>query len=408
MTFKIGLLTTHPIQYQVPWFREMTQLPELDLTVFYCQLPDQQMQGDGFGVPFGWDIPLLDGYRYEVLRNVARKPSLTEFRGCDTPDIGDRIRDERFDAMIVNGWVVKSCLQTLRACRRQRVPCIVRGEANLLRPRAWWKHLLHRRLMRQYAAALYIGENNRDFYRHHGLTEQQLFPARYCIDNDRFAATAADPERCQQFRDRYGIHSDQPCFLFSARFIAKKHPLQLLQAMLLAQQAGTPVQLLMVGDGEMRGECELFARQHNLSVVFTGFLNQSEIPSAYAATDCLVLTSDHDETWGLVVNEAMACGRPALVSDQAGCCRDLIIEGKTGAAFRFGDVKQLAGLLQKYAQEPEELRRMGQSARLHVSSYSPAAAAQNALQAVMSVCPSPRVTGKRVASGMPCVANEPK
>lgn len=386
MSYKIGFLTTHPIQYQVPWFREMTRMQELDLTVFYCHLPDQQMQGDGFGVPFGWDIPLLDGYRYEVLSNVAKKPSLTEFRGCDTPEIRDRIRAERFDAVIVNGWVVKSCLQTLRACRRLGVPCIVRGEANLLRPRAWWKHLLHRRLVRQYAAALYIGENNRDFYRRHGLTEQQLFPARYCIDNERFAATAADPFKCQQFRERFGIRTDRPCFLFSARFIAKKHPLHLLRAMLLAQTAGAPVQLLMVGDGEMRAECEEFARQNNLAVIFTGFLNQSEIPTAYSATECLVLTSDHDETWGLVVNESMACGRPALVSDQAGCCRDLILDGQTGAAFRFGDVEQLASLLQQYSRQPEELKRMGQGARQRVSDYSPAAAAQGALQAVKYVC----------------------
>lgn len=386
MRYKIGLLTTHPIQYQIPWFREMTRLPGLDLTVFYCQLPDQQMQGEGFGVPFGWDIPLLDGYRYEVLKNVARVPSLTEFRGCDTPEIGNRIRAGRYDAVIVNGWVVKSCLQALRACRRLRVPCIVRGEANLLRPRAWWKHLLHRRLVRQYAAALYIGENNRDFYRRRGMTEQQLFPARYCIDNDRFAATAADPERSRQFRQRYGLRSDRPCFLFSARFIAKKHPLQVLQALQRAQVSGAPVQLLMVGDGELRTECEEYVRQHSLPVTFTGFLNQTEIPTAYAATDCLVLTSDYDETWGLVVNEAMACGRPALVSDQAGCCRDLIEEGRTGAAFRFGDIEQLAGLLQRYSWQPEDLKRMGRAARQRIYEYSPAAAAQGALQAAEYVC----------------------
>ena len=109
---KVGVLTTHPIQYQVPWFRLLHADPSVDLHVFFCMLPDAEQQGEGFGVAFDWDVPLLDGYRWQQLENVAAEPSLTRFTGCDTPAIGDIVRAGGWDAFIVNGWVVKSCLQT--------------------------------------------------------------------------------------------------------------------------------------------------------------------------------------------------------------------------------------------------------------------------------------------------------
>ena len=111
-------------------------------------------QGREFGVAFEWDLPLLDGYSYTVMENVAVRPSLTEFRGCDTPQVYREIRRGRFDAVIVNGWVVKTCLQALLACKLSGTPCIVRGEVNGLRPRAGWKRWLHARLLARYDAAL--------------------------------------------------------------------------------------------------------------------------------------------------------------------------------------------------------------------------------------------------------------
>jgi len=129
--------------------------------------------------------------------------------------------------------------------------------------------------------------------------------------------------------------------------------------------------LLMVGDGDLRKECEEYAKNKNLSVTFTGFLNQSEIPRAYIASDCMVLPSNNGETWGLVINEAMACGLPAIVSDQVGSHLDLIIENQTGAVYPCGDVHALAGRIASFASKPDdEVRKMGELARERVKLYS--------------------------------------
>ncbi len=380
---KLAVLTTHPIQYQVPWFRLLARQPGIELTVLFCHLPDANQQGAGFGVEFQWDIPLLEGYAYRLLHNIATTPSVAEFGGCDTPEIATILRDERFDAVIVNGWVVKSCLQALWACRRYRVPCLVRGESNTLRPRAWYKRWIHRVLLSQYSAFLAIGKSNREFYLQNGVDESRIFMTPYGVDNAWFAAQAA----CHRgnrpaLRRQWGIPEDAFVFLFSGKLIPKKRPQDVIRAMAVAGGGVRSRHLLMVGDGELRAECERLAAEVGTAVTFSGFLNQSEMPKAYVAADCLVLPSDNGETWGLVVNEAMACGLPAIVSDQVGCHSDLILPGRTGFIFPCGDVKALAECVAGITKERGKSEPMGQDARIHVAAYSPDAVVRGVLEAL--------------------------
>lgn len=402
---RVAFVASHPIQYQAPIFRHLACRADIDFQVMFAMMPDAAAQGSGFGVEFEWDIPLLEGYRYTVLDNVSRHPSVTQFRGCDTPSIKTALREQRIDAVVVNGWVVKTCLQTLFACKRLGIPCIVRGEANHLRPRAWWKRILQRQLVRRFDAYLPIGTANRSFYRSYGIAETQMFDARYCVENERFAMAADHVESQRRtIRQRWNVPEGATCFLYCGKFETKKHPRELVQAFIAAQQAIPNVHLIMVGDGALRSECERLVSEYWKSpaltssqstrrltppVTFTGFLNQSEIVNAYVASDCLVLPSDHGETWGLVVNESFACGRPAMVSDQVGCAADLVIPGKTGDQFPFGDWGSLTRLFVRYAQDRDKLIVMGQAAKTLIQNFSPAAAADGIANAVEWVTHKP-------------------
>lgn len=143
--------------------------------------------------------------------------------------------------------------------------------------------------------------------------------------------------------------------------------------------------LLVVGDGELRQLAMAQANRSRLPVTFAGFLNQSHMARAYTAADCLVLPSDHGETWGLVVNEAMACGLPAIVSDRVGCGQDLVVEGVTGFTFPFANVARLADLMTDCALDPVRLGELGSRAREHVRAYSIENAARATLDAVRYV-----------------------
>jgi glycosyltransferase involved in cell wall biosynthesis len=365
---RVAMVTTHPIQYQVPWLRLLGQTPGIDVHVYFSMLPDAAEQGREFGVSFDWDIPLLEGYEWSVLENRSQHPSLTTFGGCDTPGIRRELRDGNYDAVIVNGWGFKTCLQALLSCRLTGIPCIVRGEANGLRPRAWWKRWLHARLLSQYAACLAIGTNNRRYLLDAGVPPARIFMTPYCVDNARFAEGAESWRNKPPGEDactRFGLDPARTTFLFSGKFVEKKRPGDLIEAIRnLGPEARRRVQALMVGGGPLEGQLREAAA--GLPVVFAGFLNQSEIPAAYSASDCMVLPSDHGETWGLVVNEAMACGLPVLASNQVGCAVDLVHPGETGDVFRCGDVDVLADLLTRYGNDRDALARMGAKAQSRV------------------------------------------
>ena len=121
---KLGILTSHPIQYQAPLFRELAR--HVDLTVYFAhrQTPAAQAEA-GFGVAFEWDVDLLSGYRHEFLENVAQTPDTGRFFGCDTPSVRQRIAEGNFDAFLVMGWHLKCFWQAVFACQRAGVPVMV-------------------------------------------------------------------------------------------------------------------------------------------------------------------------------------------------------------------------------------------------------------------------------------------
>src|SRR5690606_29797429 len=150
----------------------------------------------------------------------------------------------------------------------------------------------------------------------------------------------------------------------------KKRPGDLVEALAAARREDPGLHVLMVGSGVLEETLRRQAARLHVPVHFLGFRNQSELPSCYAAADCLVLPSDGRETWGLVVNEAMACGLPAIVSDAVGCADDLI-DADTGLTVPVGDTAALARALLVMARRLRTHRGQMRSAALAtVSRYS--------------------------------------
>jgi len=380
---RLGILVTHPIQYQVPWFQALARQPGVALTVYFCMLPDEHQQGVGFDRPLRWDLPLLEGYNYSVLDNRASRPSLDGFWGCDTPGVRALLTPGNLDALIIHGWHARSHLQALWACRRSGLPCIARGESNLFRSRNLAKRLLHRWRLRHYAAVLSIGQANTAFYRAHGVAEQKVFSGPYCVDNERFRKLSEQArQKRPKLRRAWGIPATACTFLFCGKLVATKRPLDLVRALArLPSGIMRPAHVLVVGDGALRSACEQEATAGNLAVSFTGFLNQGRLPDAYAAADALVLPSE-GETWGLVVNEAMAAGLPAIVSDRVGCHPDLVHPGVTGDVYPSGDVESLSCRLDRWTEDEVYVRTLARNASSHIEGFSVEHLVDGTLQAV--------------------------
>jgi len=397
------MVASHPIQYQAPWFRALAD--ECDLTVFFCHRQDAEGQGRaGFGVPFEWDVPLLDGYRFEWLENVSAHAGVDRFGGCDTPGISERIASGGFDACIVNGWYLKSYLQAIRACRRAGVPAILRGDSQLKGPRSRVvsavKYLPYRWMLQRVHAHLYVGQANRDYLRHYGAPEARLFFAPHFVENERFAAGAArarESGAAMQLREAWGAGPHTTVFLFAGKFIAKKRPANFVAAVAALARAGENVCGVLVGAGPEEQTLRAVAVDLAAPIAFDGFQNQSHIAARYAAADCLVLPSDGRETWGLVVNEAMAAGVPAIVSDAVGCAPDLVDEGATGFTYPVGDVEGLVGRMRDLVAlrglRGDDVRR---AVLDRIARYSCAAAVAGTMRAVEAVSLAAQRTADRV------------
>ena len=155
--------------------------------------------------------------------------------------------------------------------------------------------------------------------------------------------------------------------LFVGKLIQKKRPLDLIAACRRAQslRPGLNFHLLFVGTGDLaeavRTNCRVVLDAAGFigapgstdteapPASFLGFLNQTQLPEAYAAADCIALPSEATETWGLVVNEAMASGLPALVSDAVGCADDLVRSIDPELVFPLGDIEAQARALIRMA-----------------------------------------------------------
>lgn len=384
---KLGILTTHPIQYYAPLFRHLSGVEGLESTVYYCLKPTSEQQGTGFGIPFEWDLDLVSGYNSKWLKNESRCPDLQRFSGCDTPGIADIIERERFDAFLTIGWYTKSMWQAIRACWRSGTPLLVRGDSHLYGDSAWpakiIKRIAYPWFMKRFFACLAVGKWSEEYFSHYGA--RRIIKSPHFVDNSWFAERCARAvPHAARIREDLGIPARSFVFLFVGKFEEKKRPLDMLHALKGLRDSGSggcAVHLLMVGDGVLRGKCQEYALRHSLPAAFAGFMNQAEMPKAYGISDVLVLPSDGRETWGLVINEAMACGLPAIVSDRVGCWPDLIKEGETGYVYGCSDIAALSARMNGMIHR-DDIASMGARAQAHVANFTVDRAAEGILKAI--------------------------
>lgn len=358
----LAILTTHPIQYQVPIWQAMSKDGRVPFEVWYLTDFGTNPSLDcEFGKTFSWDIATLSGYSYRFLKSIAGA-NPTSFWRCRLEErLRDRMSASGAKAIWIQGWQVAGYWQALREARAAGVEVWLRAESNDRRPVPWWKRPIKRAalgyLFSRIDRFFYIGSANRRLYRSFGVPDLKLLRGSYAVDNERFAQQA-DSIRGQrdELRRQWGIDDTEFCVLFCGKFIAKKRPMDLVRAAEALKASGRipKIHLLFAGGGELgaelRAACNLTFDAEGMrpgaavspdapAATFTGFLNQTEISRAYVAADCLVLPSDHGETWGLVVNEAMASGLPCIVSRACGCAEDLV---ESEWIFPLGDIAALA------------------------------------------------------------------
>jgi glycosyltransferase involved in cell wall biosynthesis len=385
---KLAIICTHPIQYSAPVFRALATSEQLDVRVFYTwsQAATAATFDTGFGVQFSWDIPLLEGYSYQFVNNVAARPGADRFAGLDTPTLTREIENWDPDALLVYTWSSRAHLQALRHFRG-RLPVLFRGDSTLIDRRSWWRTRLRRVFLRWVYShvdiAIAVGSHNRDYFAWCGLPSERIALAPHSIDTVRFSGDQIRHEGvAAQWRQELGIAPESIVILFAGKFQAKKNPHLLLHAF---KELNDGSHLVFVGNGELEDDLKSLAAPL-ARVHFMPFRNQSVMPAVYRLGDVFVLPSQGpEETWGLALNEAMASGRPVIASSRVGGARDLITADVTGWTFESGDRRDLEAVLRRaLARGRPGLHAVGRAAQASSVNWSSEESARRIREAVLA------------------------
>ncbi len=344
----LAVVQTHPVPYHAPVFRLLHQRFAVPLQVIYAS--DFSLAGyrdADFGVTVAWDTDLLAGYPSQFVSRVAQGGARS-FEEVSSRGVAALLSRLRPSAVLVCGYRPHIHRAAFLRAWRSGYPILFRGETVDTEPAGPAVRALRRVALRMLyarcARLLYIGTRSRRHFEALGFDDKQLVFSPYCSDTSAFAADESARLRMRvSARCSLDVQPDDVLLLFSGKLTPKKRPDLLVEALRrLQSRSSRRFVAVFVGGGELRGQLEAETRRAPaISVRFTGFKNQTELSPYYHAADLLVLPSQHSETWGVVVNEALCHGVPCVVSDAVGCAADLIKPGQTGEVFAVGSVEAL-------------------------------------------------------------------
>jgi glycosyltransferase involved in cell wall biosynthesis len=373
---RLVVITEIIAPYRIPVFNALAQQPGIDLDVIFLAETDPTQRQ--------WLVHKEEiQFSFEVLPSWRRRihgHNLLLNWGMDSA-----LRLASPDAIVCGGYSYLASWEALRWARRHHVPFLlwVESTARDLRGGSIFLEAVKRRFLEQCNGFVVAGKSSLEYVKSYGVPEDTIFTAPNAVDTN-FFSQAAEQARRHADENRQNFHLPDRYFLFVGRLVREKGILDLLDAYaMLAPELREQISLVFAGDGIARTELEKRATAMKPgSVRIAGFLQREALAVFYALADAFVFPT-HSDPWGLVVNEAMACGLPVICSGAAGCSADLI-DRQNGRIVRPGSVDELASSLNELASDPQLRSSMKQASTRKIEHYSPNVCAAGMARAVLS------------------------
>ena len=281
--------------------------------------------------------------------------------------------EARTDVVLFPGWGHAYSLAALRWAIGRKVPTVVITDSQYTdHPRCWWQERIKRRIVRLIDAGFAAGSRSYDYLTVLGMPPEKITIGCDIVDNAYFShgaqeARESGPALRKKFElpDRY--------YLAVNRLVPDKNVQAVITAYAEYVRRGAPGdwKLVIVGEGPLRTDLIDLVRTHNIEqhVRFVQTREYQAMPQYYALSSALILASVV-EPWGLVVNEAMACGIPVIVSDRCGCASDLVRDGVNGFVFSPDDQSRLTEIMVELASGRCDPDAMGSKGREIIAAWS--------------------------------------
>ena len=377
MKRRLVILTEIIAPYRIPVLNALAQDPNVDPYVIFLSETDPSLrQWKIYRDEICFDYAVLSSWRRRI-----GKHCLLLNRGLNA--VLDRVRP---DAIVCGGYNYLAAWTASRWAWRMGVPLLLWSESTMQDQRSGRGivEFLKRQFVRRCDAFVVPGKSARAYLHALGAQERDIVTAPNAVDIRFFSnavpASQSGSERCEEFGlpERY--------FLYVGRLVTEKGIFELLHAYAKLEPAiRATVGLIFVGDGVQKEELMRRIAQMSLGKVqCLGFLQREDLAAVYSGAEALVLPT-HSDTWGLVVNEAMACGLPVITTTVAGCAADLVEDSVNGFLICPGDTAELSSAMARLVCDPRRQREMGSRARERIQAYSPEACASGIAQAVNSL-----------------------
>ncbi|MGJ5813076.1 glycosyltransferase [Paludibaculum fermentans] len=296
----------------------------------------------------------------------------------------------RPEAVCVPGWGLKGSAAALAWCVARGAAAVIVSESTREdAERSGWKEWVKARLLGLGGSAFVGGIRHAEYARTLNMAEDRIVTGHNVVDNDHFQVSAVSTP-VGGINQRY--------FLACARFETKKNlPLLIDAYHSYARMTTDPWKLVIAGDGELKPKLMQQIQAYGLSeqVLLPGAVGYSDLPRWYQNAGAFIHAST-TEQWGLVVNEAMAAGKPVLVSRQCGCAPDLVREGVNGWTFDATQASELARLMQRITAAGEDLTAMGRASAEIIAAWSPQGFGSALRRAVLVAMGKPRSKARMV------------
>jgi 1,2-diacylglycerol 3-alpha-glucosyltransferase len=378
MNHRLVILTEIISPYRIPLFNHLAQHPEVDLHVIFLAETDPNLRQ--------WHVYKEEiRFSYEVLRSWRKR--IGRYNALLNWGAVRALTQASPDAILCGGYNYAASWQALIWARSNHVPFLLWSESNLQDMRRGYAlvEFMKAEFLRKCTAFVVSGDSAREYLHAHKIKDDLIFTAPSVVDNNLFS-TAAAAARQKEAQLRKELSLPDRYFLFVGRLVREKGVFDLLSAYAkLDASIREQVGLVYAGDGAVRARLEEQAASISPGAIrFAGFAQREKLAAYYALADMLILPT-YTDPWGLVVNEAMACGLPVILSRSAGCAADLLRAHWNGMLVTPRDVFSLTTAMQYLATSPELRASMGRNSVQHISKYSPEAWSLGVSAALRSV-----------------------
>ena len=374
---RLTILTEIIAPYRIPVFNALAQESGIDLHVIFLAENDPALRQ--------WRIYKEEmRFSFQILHSWRRR--FGHYNALLNWGVSSALRRASPEAILCGGYNYIASWQSMWWARRNRVPFLVWVESTAgdQRDNNRLIESCKKKFLRGSNGFVVPGKSSLAYVRGYGAPKELIYTAPNAVDVELFVK-GAEEARANSATLRRDLQLPARYFLFVGRLVREKGIFDLLDAYgVLSSELRAAIGLVFVGEGSGRPELERRAAEIVPGAVhFAGFVHREQLPSYYALSEALVFPT-HSDTWGLVVNEAMACSLPVISSGAAGCAADLVEDYWNGRVLPAGDFSQIANAMNELARDAPLRSLMGRRGRDRILRYSPEACAAGISQAFFS------------------------